>query len=313
MDPNAQKPKDENEVKSLDYQRDIHDTSMEDLLADQHKQEAEWADEWNNPEPKKEVKEETQMPSAPAEAAPITPAVEEPKPPTPVTPPPPALNADEIAEKVTAKVVENLNPATVEEKKSIEDKLAALQNKAKDEGREITYTEALAFLKEETKAELAGELTETITKQVRENLDKEIAEEEKQKADAKVQQEAQQKKNNDIMVGEWNRQVSVLQEEQSFPKPTDPNFAKAKDVLFQALKNRADKATKEGKPVSVSLIEAFHSPEYKALTQQEGKDAPVYGARKTVGGEQPGLKYSDIHNASMEDILQEHYEKQGWS
>lgn len=319
MDPNKTNPQDPNaqpEAKPLDYQQDVHNASMEDIVAQQHKAEAEWADEWNNPPAEKPKEPETQMPSAPAETTPVTPApvVEEPKPPTSATPPPPALSADEIADKVTAKVVENLNPATVEEKKGIEDKLKDLQDKAKADGREITYTEALSFLKEETKAELTGELTETITKQVRENLDKEIAAEEKQKADAKDAQDAQQKKNNDVMVGEWNRQVTVLQNEQNFPKPEDPGFAKAKDVLFQALKNRADKATKEGKPVSVSLIEAFHSPEHRALTQQDGREAPVNGARKTVGGEdKTGFTNQELHNMQMEDIVREHYEKQGWS
>jgi len=321
MDPNnPQKPTEENEAKPLEYQQDIHNTDMSDLVAEQHKAEAAWADEWNTPEkPKEEVKEPEKPIETPAPvvAPTVTPKVEEPPvPPTP--PPPPALSADEIAEKVTAKVIENLNPATPEEKKTIDDKLAELQEKAKAEGREITYVEALKFLKDEARSELTGELTETVTKQVLDNLNKEVEQEETKQQQAKEATEKQTKANQDAMYKEWDRQVGVLQSEQSFPKvvnkddKNDPGVI-AQNRLFRALNMRAEKATKAGQPVSVSLVETFHSPEYKELLKDDQKNAPVYGARKTVGGEQAGLKYQDIHNVPMEDILKEHYEKQGWN
>lgn len=307
MDPHKQN--DQNKAPELNYQQDIHNTSMEDLISEWN--DSAWEEGQKPEEPIKPKEEEK-----PAE--PTTP-VEEKKVEAPVTPPQepvkPPVDEEKLTDTMVEKLYEKLNPQTPEEKKDFATKLKELNEKAKSENREPTYEEALALLGEEVTVKTKEELRSELKKEIIEDLNKEAEAAEKKQQDAKKAHDDQVKKNQQQLHGEWDRQLGILIANGDIPKvvnkddQNDPGVVAQKN-LFEALNAYAKEQTEKGQQVSLSLVEAFMSPHYKKLIDQPGKDAPVNGARKSVGGDsKPGLDYhKDIHNRDLRDILSEAYE-----
>ncbi|HEX9060837.1 MAG TPA: hypothetical protein VF941_11715 [Clostridia bacterium] len=313
MDPHKQN--DQNKAPEINYQQDIHNADIRDLLAEHN----EWEDgQW-------EEGQEPKEPTKPQEPAPVTPPVEQ-KPieatfatPAPIESvkeePKPIIDEEKLTDKMVDKLYDKLSPQTPEEKKDFAAKLKELNEKAAAENREPTYEEALALLGEEVTEKTKTELKESLKKEILEDLNKEVDEEERRQKEAKVQQEETTKKNEQVLHGEWDRQLGILIEQGSIPKvinkddENDPGMVAQKN-LFEALNAYAKEQQAEGKPVSLNLVEAFMSPHYAKLTKQPGKDAPINGARKSVSGnDKPVLNYlNDIHNKDLSELLAEAYE-----
>lgn len=306
----------------LDYNKDIRTPSTRDIIADQH---AAWDnDEWNDKGEKKQV----QATAEPAETQPsATPPKEDDKPvetkpaeqtpqetkPTPPAESKPAFDEEKLVEKITSKLLETLAPKEEAKQKTLDDRVTELQDKAKAEGRELTYKDALSAVKDELTETLPKTLTEQITKQVMENLNKQVDDEAKKQQETQQAQKTQDETNKKAMFSEWDRQVGVMQREMGLPKiinkddPEDPGV-KAQELIFKAMNMRVEKQKAAKEKVSLSLIEAYHSPEYKQLTEQPGRDAPINGAKRSIGptnGKE--LSYADIHNADLRDLVAEVY------
>lgn len=308
--------------KELNYQTDIRDKDMRDIIAERN----EWEDnQWNESKKEEAKPQEPTTPKEPAiDAKPTDPvAPSEPTKPAETVKEPEKPVIDEakltetLTENITKKLIDQFAPetATKEDKKDWQVKLKEMQEQATKEGRELTYEEAIKFVKEESQAELREELkTElktTLKKEIMDDLNKEVAVEEEK---VKQQKEARNKYNQQLY-GEWDRQIGILQQ-QGFPKvidkndPNDPGM-RAQKTLFEALNAINKEQQAKGQPVSLSLVEAFMHPIYKQLTTQPGKDAPVNGTRKSVApNEKQGMNYmKDIHNAELRDIIGELYQQ----
>jgi hypothetical protein len=300
----------------IDYQKDIRNTDLRDIIAENNAWED---DQWS------EEKKQTVTPPVSEEKEPkiTTPPVEAVKPPD--TTPPVSKEAEKpvldeakltetLTENITKKLVEQFSPSdtTKEEKKDIETKIKELQAKATEEGRELTYQEAIKFVKDEVSSD--PELRDQIKKEIMADLNKEVESETKKAQEEKARQEKETKEQNDRLYSEWDRQIGVLQQ-QGFPKvldKTDPNDPgmRAQKQLFEALNAINKEQQKNGQPVSLNLVEAYVHPIYKQITEQPGKDAPVNGMRKSVASnEKVGLNYQkDIHGADLRDIISEMYQ-----
>lgn len=315
-------PTDPNKPQDLEY-KDIRESSTRDIISEQH--EAWDNSEWNQGEKKSAQAEEgkTQAqpetprePEKPVEAEPAkqTPEVQTQQP-TPPAEQKSTLDEEKLVEKITTKLLETLSPKEEVKQKTLDDRVAELQEKAQKEGRELTYKDALSAIKDELSETLPKTLTEQITKQVMENLNKEVDEETKKQQDTRIAEQKQEEANKTSLYGEWDRQVGVLQSEMGLPKiinkddPEDPGV-KAQENLFKALNIRADKQKQANQKVSLNLIEAFHSPEYKQLTEQPGASAPVNGAKRSVGptGGQR-MSYQELHNSDLRDLVAEVYKQ----
>lgn len=289
------------EPKAPDYQQDIHTPTLEEIME-------EAADE-----------EDAKLhPVAPVEAKPDEKPVEETKPVEevkPVVEPAPALDEDKLTNKIVTELVDKLAPAeaTKEEKKDLQTKLKELQKKAEDEGREMTYPEALEFLAKETKESVKAELKDELKQEVLKDLAKEVEDEEvKAAADAKTAQESQQKL-QDAWNKQWDSEFGKLEESGRLPKinekdvrldekglPVDPGRRERYHLLTQMQQyNIANQ-----KAPILNLVE-FHALHYKSPSEMPaGAKAPVAGARRAVTPTNTGeFSYQDIHSQSLEDIM----------
>lgn len=270
MDPN----KTENtEEKPLDA-AEVHEKSLEELIAEDNASQA-----GETPEPKEEIKAE--------EKAEETPELkEEPKPePTPQIDPD-KLKA-EISQEVAQKVVESL---TGGEKKEGE------QYPWEKEGRSPTYDEALQYVKEKAKAEIKAE------------LEAEVEEEERKEAEQAEQTKKAQQDTNEAWGTYWANQLKELEQSGKIPavqQAGDPGDAgvKARVALFSKMREVSEERQSKGQPVISSLKEIFYE-HYTPNSQPAGADAPVFGGGKSVSTpDQKDFSYSEIHNASVEDLL----------
>lgn len=306
MDVKDQTKVEDQQTPEIDYQKDIHTPTLEDIFNEEA--EIEDAKEvGDNPEDKKD-KVEPPVVVPPVEKPVETPKVDE----KPATPP---IDTEKMTDNIVEKVIDKLAPTdtTPQEKKDVKDKLRDYIAKAKTEGKEVTNDEAWEFLVNETKTglkeELKTELKDELKQEVLEDLNKEVQDEEAKEAqaaeDAKTAKETRETELNT----EWDRQLTVLQTAGKIDKvlnPNDPNDrgVKQRVALFNALKEQTEAQQKAGQAVSFNLTEAFTTYYKDPMEMPAGAKAPVNGAKNSITSTTPGdFSYDEIAGSSLEDIM----------
>lgn len=289
--PDIQEETPKEETPPLDYQKDIHNADLGDIASEW----AESADEEESipqdtpkEEPKEEIKEEPK------------PEIKEDK----LTPP--AIDEEKLTESIANKLIDKFAPAdtvTKEEKKDLKTKLNDLANKAKEEGRDLTWLEASEFLHNETKDSVKEELKDIVKREVMDDLEKEAKDSEERETKAKAQTEAQ----NKVLTDQWDRQFSILESKEFLPKVVNPNDANDEGVKSQLnlLTQMQEYNIKNPKSPMMNAVEFYHSPNYQSPKTVPGANQPVAGARRsmTPSSDKAGYSYQDIHNKSIEDLL----------
>lgn len=283
-------------VEDLDYQKDIHTPTMEDI-----------ASEMEEPVTSKEAekKEEEVKTSEPATEVVSRQTPQEPKEKEQKL----ELDTDKLTDSIAKKLIDKIAPdeATPQEKKDLRSKLKDLEDKAKAQGREITYPDALEFLQKETETNLEEILTDKVSQNVLEKLNKEVQDEEAKDKQNRETAETQQKEYYQSISSQWDEQTASLREsgKLSTPESKDPKDPANVEYLDFLNQMRAfNIARKEaGKPEILNMVE-FHTIHYKKDSEQAGRNAPVYGAKRSVAdGDSDDYTSSYIHNTSLDDIL----------
>lgn len=288
QDPKPQELQDK--PQDLDYQKDVHAPSLEDIFN-------EVADEEDDGVPAKKADEKQEEPAKPAE--PTTP---ETKPQEPEKPNPnidPERLKEEISDATAKKIIEAIAPegATKEQKKDILDEFL-------EKHPEPTWQDAFKFFDEQSKLN-KQELKQEILK----DLQKEVEDEEAKEKQAADDQAKAAEERTKAWNSEWDRQLKVLEDSGRIPKIVDPNDPedpgkKERIALFTKMKERAEEASKNGQPASLSLLETYMQGYDSPTKKPAGAEAPVAGSRKAVTPSNPGeFSYNDIHNSSLEDLM----------
>jgi hypothetical protein len=277
----------------INYQRDVHNPDLSDIAAEWEDTATKTTDSAKPAEelsPKKE--EKPTEPVKPVEAVKL-----------PEEPVKPVIDEEKLTDNITNKLLEKLTPedATKQEKKDLKTKLSDLEAKAKEEGRELTYTDALEFLSKETKESVKEELKEEVKKEVLSDLQKEVDTE-----DAKTrEQQAAQLKQQETFTKEWDRQLARLEEGGQLPKPTDmkdPNDPRVKEELALFIQMR-DYNLKHTEAPILNVVEFYHTAFKSPTSKPPGADAPVNGARRSVQPtDDKDFTYQSMHNSSLEEL-----------
>lgn len=295
---------DQDKKPEINYQEDIHKVSLTDIAEDWAEEEEELA-KGVSPDDQLSTKDASKSEDKSAEEKPKEPEVpakEEVK-----EPEKPAIDEEKLTNNITEKILEKLAPedATKEEKKDIKSKIAELTKKAADEGRELTYIEALEFLSGETKStvkeELKVELKEELKKEIRADLEKEVQDEQAKQS----QIEAQQKARQDQLNKEWDRQIAALEASKDLPKVVnmkDPNDEGVKEQMALLTQMSEYNKANPANPI-LNLVEFYHTKYKSPSKKPAGADAPVNGAKRSITPSDPNAySYGEIHNTSLEDL-----------
>lgn len=256
--------------KKIDYEEDIKNTTIDDLVNEDLEPEK---PEEKKEEPEKDPEKEVETPKNEVDVDAIKAEIE-------------SNLRGSIEQEVSGKVVEKLKSAfgleEKEEKKTPWDK----------EGRNPTWTEALEYVANQTKEQLAAE------------------------AEAEAQKEAQEKaKAQEVeksTVEQWNKywdtQLTELEADGLMPKiesdKEDDPGRKARVALFETMHRVSSEREAKGLPAVTNLYEV-RTRFYKDPTAQPaGADAPISGTRTaSTADEGKTFTYADIRNSSIEDLV----------
>jgi len=222
-----------------------------------------------------EVKEEVVTPT-PEVVPPVEiPIVE------PIAPPPPPIDEEKLSDSIVDKILKaNKEEKTPEEQDALTVALTEITNKAKLEGREVTYEEALKVVSEVA--------TKKAKDEIMAELQNEADEEERKEIEQRTQVEEAQKKVNDQWNTYWDGQLAELEALGKIPKIVTPGDekdpgVKARLELFGKMKEVSDQYKKDGKEPILNLKEiyAFHYQPANAVIEEQ-KNAPVAGVTRSV-------------------------------
>lgn len=196
---------------------------------------------------------------------------------------------NEVNQEVTQRIIEGITGKKVTDEPEY---LQFIKNIQEKEKRDPTYIEALQFLKDATKTEVMAEL-------------KKEADEE---TETEKEAEETETKKNEEWNNYWNGQISDLEEATLIPKIADEKDqndpgVKARIALFTAMTDYNATRKADGKPVTYSLKEIYY--EIYSKRQVPGANAPITGINKGVSQDNKEYSYEDIHNPSMEKIVEE--------
>ncbi len=218
----------------------------------------------------------------------------------------PKVEPEEKKEEVI-KEIEAAKEDQTPEQKDEYDKF--VEDYTKQHGKAPEWKQVADFLKDQVKADLQAE----------------VEQEEKQEAETQKAQEEEQQKLNDSLNKDWDEQLDELVKAGKIPSIKDPNNnevqvitnAEGKEIeriplepgkkarydLFKAMYVASeDRIANKQKPLT-NLKEIFY--EHYGKKQPAGADAPIAGARKSVSQTSPTFNYTDIHNVSTEQLLEE--------
>ena len=222
-----------------------------------------------------EVKEEVVTPT-PEVVPPVEiPVVE------PVAPPPPPIDEEKLSDSIVDKILKaNKEEKTPQEQDALTVALTEITNKAKLEGREVTYEEALKVVSEVA--------TKKAKDEIMAELQNEADEEERKEIEQRTQVEEAQKKVNDQWNTYWDGQLAELEALGKIPKIVTPGDdkdpgVKARLELFERMKEVSDEYKKEGKQPVLNLKEIFayhYQPKDDVVEKQ--KNAPVAGVTRSA-------------------------------
>lgn len=222
----------------------------------------------------------------------------------------------ELKEEVTQDVKEEIVSQLQGTKDEKEDAYARLEKEIwEKENRAPTYKEALDLIKTQAKEEIKTE------------LNAEIEEEEKKAEETKKAEEAQQQELTESLNKDWDEQLEDLVKSGKIPAVKDPDNnevtiirnaegkeieripvdegKKARYELFKAMYSASEERIANNQKPLTNLKEIFYE-HYNKDKQPAGANAPVSGVRKSVSQDSgTTFKYSDIHNAPMEDLLRQ--------
>lgn len=286
-------------VQEINYQKDVHGPSMEDIAAEMEEPTA--AVEESK---KEEVKTEEKKEETPAQ--PTKTPEEKPK-----EPEKPAIDEDKLTDSIANKLIDKMMPqdATKEEKKDIREKLKDLQDKAKADGHDLTYVDALEFLQKETKESVKAELKDEVKQEVLKDLATEVEEEEKKENEQRQETEKRNQEVYKTKASNWDNQLGELEragkllafDDNARNNKESDAYKERMDFLNQMHAFNVDRV-KQGLPEIENMVE-FHTLYYKSPSEEPGKKAPVNGAKRGVGQSDDDFTYGSIHNTSLDDIV----------
>lgn len=264
--PDDKKPleKETPDEKPIEYSYDdVHKPTTEEIAENKEVPE----EKPEKPEVKPEVKEEK----------PVVPEVKEEKPED-------KIEADKLAEEISAKVAEKLIP---QDEKTPQDKYDAFFDKIqKEKGRDPNWKELSQFNEDQAVATVLAK--------------------QKEETEARQAEEANIKKANEEFTKRFNSQIDEeldeLYKSDNLTAIVDPNNPSDQGVmerkaLFQAMLDTNAKRAAEGKDSILSISRIFHGYYTKPNAQPAGEEAPVSmgkGTPSDEGGEE--LDYAkDVH------------------
>ena len=198
----------------------------------------------------------------------------------------------DIVNEMRNVIVDNMSGKSAEDKKEAVDKWSEFAKTTwEKENRNPTYTEALQFVKEQTKEELKAEQQQEAKAQ------------EDQQKEAATKQEETSKFINELIDDELNELYTTGK----LPRITDPNDQAdpgvvARKALFQTMLEVNQKRQAEGKPTIYS-VHRIYNTYYKPPQVPAGADAPVAGGNRATAPESSEVKYSEIHGKPISSFL----------
>lgn len=216
----------------------------------------------------------------------------------------PLLDGEKLKADIVAELDKRLpQNQTKEEKQEKKDAIAEYLEKAKAEGRNPTWEEALKFIAEEgsnrayerIKAEQAQEL---------QKVEEEKRLQEEQAEQQKVAQEEAQKEYNKVVDEDLDDlyKSGKLMRIRDKNNPNDPGL-KQRQALFQKMYEVNTQRAQEGKRLIYSVKEVFYEHFSDPLKQPPGYDAPVSIGSGHSGSENPQeYSYLDIRGRDFRDI-----------
>lgn len=291
MDPK----KDDKKTPELDYDKDVHAPSMEDI-----------ASEMEDPEKVEEpVKEEKKIeePVNPPEEKPAE-KVEEKKEDKSI------IDEEAFTDKIAEKVINKIAPedATKEEKKDLRTALKELEAEREKEGKTLTYDEALEYLSQRTKEDLKAELKDEVKQEVLQDLAKEVKDEEEKEAKTAADQKKYEEDTTKAWNDRWDLELSELEDAGKITKvlnEADPEDAGKKErvALFGTMKAVNEDRAKKNLPPVLNLVQ-IHALYYQNPNEAPpGAKEPVAGSRKAVTPTNTDdINYDEIHGKSFDQI-----------
>jgi hypothetical protein len=195
--------------------------------------------------------------------------------------------ADKIAQTLTGK-----DKATETQK----DKYEAYAEKfAAEKGRQPTWFEVAAFIKDEVKAEAVAEQQAKVKEQ-----------------EARTQETQEQQKQRTVAFNKYlDEQLDDLYKSKRLPQIVDKNNEQDQGVVFRKalFKTMMDVNTtrvKEGKQPIYSIKEIFYEHFKAPNAQPAGADAPVSAGMRSTGhaaNEEQEYSYADVHKKGFLDLL----------
>lgn len=302
--------------KPLDYEKDIHSQSIEEILSTDNGDSWEQAEEnaglvadddglqstkaeenYSNEE--KEVK--TEEPQPQEEQTEEKPQPEE------------KLNTQQLKSEIAEEVVKAITTGN-ETKQEKDDLLDLVNEKMKDapwvkEGRNPSYLEAVAWT-----TKIAIPLA---AQQAKEELERQIEEEDAQEQAAQQVQQEEKQRINQAWQKQWDDEFATLEASGEIPPikasntdskayAADPGV-KARVAIMQKMSQESQARQLQGKPILTNVVQTYYQyvkPSQKENEQPAGADAPIFGSQKSVTQSNPdNYSYDEIHGKSVYDIL----------
>lgn len=203
----------------------------------------------------------------------------------------------EVSDKISQETADKISKALKGEEATKEEKDKYQEYSEKfmaEKGRNPTWFELTAFLKEEVKQDLKAE---------QEAEKKRIEEETKSQEEAK-------KQSLDAFNKQLDEEVAELYAGNKLTKikdANDPNDIGVKEriALLECMKDTNTKRVAEGKPPIYSISRIYNNYFTKPKFEPAGGDAPVSAGRGAPQGDSKELDYNEYRHKSFEQILQE--------
>lgn len=239
--------------------------TLQDVIAKANELD-EKAEEASNEEVKTESTEEKPATETPEPE--VTKPAEDVK---PTEPEKPLIDEEKLTNNIVDKFLEATKKTqTPEQQDELSKAIEDLELKAKAEGRQVTYKEALKVVSEVS--------TKKAKEEILAELQREADEEDKAEQEAKAAQEEQYKAAEKSWNTYWDGQLGELEADGKIPKGEEGK--KIRLELFETMKKVAEERQAKGQQPILNLKEifAFHyTPK-----EQPGKQAPVFGAEKSI-------------------------------
>lgn len=193
--------------------------------------------------------------------------------------------SEKMTEEMVSKLATTFGITKEEEKKD--------QTPWDKEGRQPTWTEALEYMAEKTHGRIKSELE---------------AEEKQEQEKVAKQQETQQNFNNQLN-SYWDTQLKELTDTGRIPAVTNATDDKdegrvARVALFKTMMEVNQERTKKGLDPITNIKEIFYEHYKVPSDQPAGENAPIAGVTRAVTGSSADkIPYGQFHSQNIEDIV----------